>query len=182
MFVWSRTDHPRYVAMYQTLPKLSRTPAERSSYGWSSGAPIELAPACRARSYRAGAVACPRMEPRTVARLHVLGRAVIGGGLVVAPRVFAGGWVGGAARKPGGQVLAAALGARDVAIALGALRSLRAGHGAGPWLRAGVLADLVDLVATLRARDSLPPLAGPGVAALAGGSVALGAWLQSAVD
>ncbi len=45
-----------------------------------------------------------------------------------------------------------------------------------------MLADAADLVATLRARDALPPLAVPAVAALAGGSVVLGAWLQAAVD
>ena len=45
-----------------------------------------------------------------------------------------------------------------------------------------MLADAADLVATLRARDSLPALAVPAVVALAGGSLVLGAWLQSAVD
>ena len=78
-------------------------------------------------------------------------------------------------------MLAIALGGRDVALALGTLRALSAGHGAGPWLRAGIVADLADLVATLRARDRLPPIAVPAVA-LAGGSILLGAWLQAAAD
>ena len=122
------------------------------------------------------------MSPRTLARIQALGRLAIGGGLVVAPSVVAGGWVGGVADKRDGQALAIGLGGRDVAIALGTLRALRAGHGAGPWLRAGIVADAADLAGTLRARDQLPPLALPAVAAIAGGSILLGAWLQAAAD
>jgi hypothetical protein len=79
-------------------------------------------------------------------------------------------------------VLAIGLGARDVALALGTLRALSSRRGTAAWLRAGILADGGDLFATLRARDSLPPLAVPVVAAIAGGSVLLGAYLQAALD
>jgi len=122
------------------------------------------------------------MTARSLARLQAAGRLALGGGLVLAPGVFAGAWVGGVADKRDGQVLAIGLGARDVAIALGSLRALQRRRGAGTWLRAGVVADAADLVATLRARDSLPPLAVPAVAAIAGASVLLGAYLQSALD
>jgi len=119
---------------------------------------------------------------RSLARLQALGRLALGGGLAVAPGRVAGPWVGGVADEREGQVLAIGLGGRDVALALGTLRALRSGHGAGPWLRGGVVADTADLVATLRARDSLPPLAAPAVVLIAGASALLGAWLQSAVD
>jgi hypothetical protein len=122
------------------------------------------------------------MDARSLARLQALGRLALGAGLVATPGVVAGGWVGGVADKREGQTLAIGLGARDVGLAAGALRALAAGHGAGGWVRAGMLADAADLVATLRARDSLPALAVPAVVALAGGSLVLGAWLQSAVD
>jgi hypothetical protein len=122
------------------------------------------------------------MDARAIARLQSLGRLAIGAGLIAAPGAVAGGWVGGVADKREGQALAIAVGARDVALALGALRAIGAGHGAGGWLRGAMLADAADLVATLRARDALPPLAVPAVAALAGGSVVLGAWLQAVVD
>jgi hypothetical protein len=122
------------------------------------------------------------MDARSLARLHALGRLAIGAGLVAAPGVVAGGWVGGLARTPQGQVLAVGFGARDVAIALGSLRGVGAGYGAAGWIRAGMLADAADLVATLKARDGLPSLAAPAVALLAGGSIVLGAWLQAAVD
>jgi hypothetical protein len=122
------------------------------------------------------------MTARTLAHLQAAGRLVAGGGLTFAPGVVAGRWVGAAADKRDGQLLAIGLGARDLAIALGTLRALQSRRGAAAWLRAGVLADAADLVATLRARDELPPLAVPAVVAIAGGSVLLGASLQSALD
>jgi hypothetical protein len=124
----------------------------------------------------------PGMTARSLARLQALGRLALGGGLVAAPGIVAGGWVGGVADKRDGQALAVGLGARDVGLAVGTLRALSSGRGAAPWLRAGVLADAADLIATVRARDSLPPLAVPAVAAIAGGSVLLGAYLQFALD
>jgi hypothetical protein len=122
------------------------------------------------------------MTARTLARLQAYGRVVLGGGLVLAPGLLAGGWVGTAADRREGQVLAIGLGARDVALAVGTLRALSARRGASAWLRAGIAADAGDLVGTLRARDALPPLAAPVVAAIAGGSVLLGAYLQAALD
>ncbi|MBA3406885.1 MAG: hypothetical protein H0U06_02305 [Solirubrobacterales bacterium] len=122
------------------------------------------------------------MDARSITRLLALGRLALGAGLVAAPGRVAGGWVGAVADKPEGQVLVVGLGARDAALGLGALRALSAGHGAPDWIRAGMIADAADLVAAVRARDTLPPLAIPAVVALAGGSLALGAWLQSAVD
>jgi hypothetical protein len=122
------------------------------------------------------------MTARTLARLQAIGRLVAGGGLTFAPAVVAGGWVGGVADKRDGQLLAIGLGARDVAIALGTLRALQSRRDAAAWLRAGLVADTADLLATLRARESLPPLALPAVVAIAGGSVLLGAYLQTALD
>ena len=122
------------------------------------------------------------MTARTLARLQAFGRVALGGGLALAPGLVAGGWVGGVADRREGQALAIGLGARDVALALGTLRALSYGRGAAPWLRAGIVADAADLAATLRARDTLPPVAVPAVAAIAGGSVLLGLYLQSALD
>jgi hypothetical protein len=122
------------------------------------------------------------MDARSITRLLALGRLALGAGLIAAPGRVAGGWVGDVADKPEGQVLVAGLGARDAALGLGALRALANGHGAPDWIRAGMIADVADLVAALKARDSLPPLAIPAIVALAGGSLALGAWLQAAVD
>jgi hypothetical protein len=122
------------------------------------------------------------MDARMLARAQALGRVALGGGLAVAPATVAGAWVGAPVDRPGGRVLAVAMGARDVGIGLGMLSAVRRRRGARPWVRAAMLADAADLVATLRARDQLPPLAVPAVAAMAAGSVALGAWLQLALD
>src|SRR5688572_16417901 len=118
------------------------------------------------RRYAAG-----RMETRTIARVHALGRVTFGAGLALAPGLVAGAWVGAPADRPGGQVLAIAMGGRDVAIGLGAFRAISQGRGAASWVRAGMLADSADLVATIRAGDDLPPLIVPVVGALAAGSV-----------
>jgi hypothetical protein len=124
-----------------------------------------------------------RMDLLTLARLHALGRVALGKGLLLAPSLYGTAWLGrGAARRPGTQVALAGLGARDVAIGYGAAWALGGGTGARPWLLAGVLADAVDLAVTIRHRDALPPAAVIGVGALAGGSAALGLWLQRALD
>jgi len=122
------------------------------------------------------------MTARSVARWHALGRLAVGSGLVAAPGLVAGGWVGGVADQPGGRALAIGFGARDIGIGLGELGALRTGRGARPWLRAAMAADAADLVATLRVRDSLPAVAVPAVAVMAGGSVLLAAWLHAALD
>ena len=75
-----------------------------------------------------------------------------------------------------------ALGARDLALGLGTAYTAGQGHGARPWLLAGVLADAADLAATLRARDDLPPAAVAAVTVIAGGSTLLGLWFQAALD
>ena len=122
------------------------------------------------------------MTARTLAGRQAAGRLLLGSGIAAAPSLFAGGWVGGVADKPGGRVLATGLGGRDVALALGTFAARRAGRGARRGGCAGLIADTADLVATLRARDALSPVAVPAVAVLAGGSVLLGAWLSRELD
>jgi len=122
------------------------------------------------------------VDARTLARLHALGRVALGSGLAVAPGVFAGGWLGRPARRPATQVAIRALGARDLAIGLGTAYTAGQGYGARPWLWAGIVADAADLAATLRARDHLPSLGVAAIAAIAGGSVALGLWFSSQLD
>jgi hypothetical protein len=117
------------------------------------------------------------VDARTMARDHAIGRVVVGTGMVLAPRLFATAWVGPKGVSAGTQVITAANGARDLAIGIGALRAVRTGGRAAPWLGAGVFADVVDLVATLRARDELPTSAVVSVSLVAAGSAAVGAWL-----
>jgi hypothetical protein len=122
------------------------------------------------------------MSARTLVRLQAAGRVALGAGIAAAPSVVAGGWVGAVADKPGGRALAMGLGGRDVAIAVGTLSALHTGSSVRPWLAAGMIADAADFAATVRERDALSPVAVPVVAAIAGGSVLLGAWLARELD
>ena len=122
------------------------------------------------------------MDPLLIARLQALGRIAIGAGLVLAPSVLGRGWVGESARRPGTRIALAGLGARDLAIGVGAAWALGGGEDARRWLLAGIVADATDLAVTLAHRDQLPALSVIGVGAVAGGSTALGLRLLSALN
>jgi hypothetical protein len=107
---------------------------------------------------------------------------VVGLALTAAPERAGASWIGRDARRPGARVMTRAMGARDLAIGLGAAYTAGQGYGAKPWQLAGALADTADLVATLRARDALPSTAVVGVGAVAAGSAVLGLWFQAALD
>ena len=122
------------------------------------------------------------MEPRTVARLHALGRVGFGLALALRPGPTGEAWIGPAGARPAAQVVTVAVGARDLGLGLGTLRALGAGAGARPWLLAGVLADAADAAATVRGRGHLSPVAVGAVGALGAGSALVGLWLQRELD
>lgn len=99
-----------------------------------------------------------------------LGRLVLGGALLAAPRTAVGaGWVGAdAAHKPTVGLLLRAVGARDIALALGALLALRGGDRLRPWLIGGAIADTTDLASTLGAGAAVPKQGRIAVALVAG--------------
>jgi hypothetical protein len=109
-------------------------------------------------------------------RLMSISRIGVGLGLIAAPRVVTGMWLGRPSFHPAAKVLARALGARDVAIGLGVLAAMGAGRTPRPWLVAGTLADVCDVMATVIERDSLPGAAVPIVVAAGGGGAAIGAY------
>jgi hypothetical protein len=101
-----------------------------------------------------------------------LGRLALGGALLAAPRGIVGqGWVGEEARRPAAGVLMRAVGARDVALALGTLVALRNGSSLTPWVIGAMLSDGTDFAATLGAGQSLPASGRAAVGAIAGGAV-----------
>jgi hypothetical protein len=122
------------------------------------------------------------MDARTIGYLHAIGRIAVGAAYAAAPGPAARAWIGADGWRPGVGVLAIAFGARDAGLGFGVLRSVQQGYGARPWVRAGVLADAADLVATLRARHDLPASAVAGVTLVAAGSIAVGAWLARELD
>lgn len=104
-------------------------------------------------------------------RLIGLGRAVLGLVALTLPEIPARPWVGApVARTAGGRVLARALGARDLVLGLGAVRTGSAGWGA-----AGAGADALDAAVTLGSFGDLPRRGRLLVLGSAGGAAIAGA-------
>ena len=102
------------------------------------------------------------------------GRVVLGAGLIARPQMATSMWVGRDGERPGGQVLARALGARDAALGAGTLAALSRGHPVLLWVLGGLVCDATDLLATHAARDRLPRSAAPLIYVLAGGALVAG--------
>jgi hypothetical protein len=107
------------------------------------------------------------------------GRVLIGVTALAWPSVPARPWVGASADDLAVRVLARALGARDVALGLGALTALARPAtqpgSASAWVAAGALSDALDVAASLSAWRELPPVTRWLVAASAGGAALTGA-------
>lgn len=96
------------------------------------------------------------MDPRTMASLLSLGRALFGAGLLLAPKRAGRGWIGVQSGEPVPQLLVRTVGARDVAVGMGAVMALRRGAPARGWLEAALLADLLDAAIALVYLRKLP--------------------------
>lgn len=98
-------------------------------------------------------------------------RAVLGVVAFAAPTLPARLWVGAWADGDTVRVLGRALGARDLALGLGALLALRRDAPVRGWVEAGALADAGDLVATLISFRRLPRLGRWAILAVTAGAV-----------
>ena len=107
------------------------------------------------------------------------GRVALGLTALAWPSVPARPWVGAAADDLAAQVFGRALGARDVALGLGALTALQrpaAEPGsAAAWVAAGALSDALDVATSLASWHELPRVTRWLVAASAGGAALVGA-------
>ena len=110
------------------------------------------------------------------------GRVAIGVTALVWPALPSRPWVGASADDLAARVFGRALGARDVALGLGALAALRrpdtdAGDlgSARAWVAAGALSDTLDVVASLASWRDLPRAGRWLVAASAAGAALVGA-------
>ena len=107
------------------------------------------------------------------------GRVALGLTALAWPAVPARPWVGASADDLAARVFGRALGARDLALGLGALAALaRPGAEPGPaasWVAAGALSDALDVAASMASWDDLPRLTRWLVAASAGGAALTGA-------
>jgi hypothetical protein len=98
-----------------------------------------------------------------------VGRFLFGVAFIARPQLMERAWIGKQARLPGAQLLARAVGARDLVLGLGGLQALNRGDGsARPWLAAAGVCDAVDFGATLAAGRGIPRQARSGVLAIAG--------------
>jgi hypothetical protein len=97
---------------------------------------------------------------------------------LVWPSVPARPWVGPSADELGAQVFARALGARDLALGLGALAAVwqaPSGPSTAAWYAAGALSDALDAAVTVGTWSRLPRITRWLVAASAGGAAIVGA-------
>lgn len=122
------------------------------------------------------------MDLRLVARLLAGSRVLIGAALVAAPRTAGRLWLGADADRAPTEVALRALGAREVAIGLGALAALEAATPVRRWLEAGALADLGDAAAMAVVGDDLPAASRAGTVAVAAGAAAAGVWLSRRLE
>ena len=108
-----------------------------------------------------------------------IGRVALGVTALAWPWVPARPWVGAAADDVAAQVFGRALGARDLALGLGALAALQgqraAAGSARAWVAAGALSDALDVVASVKSWPELPRVTRWLVAASAGGAAVAGA-------
>jgi hypothetical protein len=113
---------------------------------------------------------------RILAGLISVGRLLFGVAFIAEPKLMERAWIGKQARLPGAQLLARAVGARDLALGLGGLQALTRNDGsARPWLAAAAVCDVVDFGATWKAGRAIPRPARSGVLAIAGVSSLLSA-------
>jgi hypothetical protein len=106
---------------------------------------------------------------RILAALISLGRLVFGVAFIAKPTLMERAWIGKQARVPGAQLLARAVGARDLVLGLGGLQAVARDDGsARPWMAAAGICDAVDFGATWAAGRTIPRQARTGVLAIAG--------------
>lgn len=107
-----------------------------------------------------------------------LSRAGVGVAFLALPRTTAAAWVGEAtASQPGVDVLARALGARELLLGTGLVLAVARGRPVRGWLMFGVAADAADAAVSIAARRELPRAKAITVAAVAAFSAAAGAHL-----
>jgi hypothetical protein len=120
---------------------------------------------------------------RPLARLVAWGRIGIGVSAVVAPTLSARPWIGADAQARGSRLLARAMGGRDLALGIGALRGLGlSDREARPWVALGGMADAVDALATVLAFGSLPHRSRWGILALTVGAAVVSTRVAVALD
>jgi hypothetical protein len=121
------------------------------------------------------------MSPRDVARVLAAGRIAIGAGLLAAPRLSLGMWLGRDAAAPAVAPVGRALGVREVVLGAMALHTIDRPQVGARWLRALAVCDGVDLAATVSARGALPAHGRALIAAMAAAGAAGQLWAAAQI-
>jgi hypothetical protein len=123
--------------------------------------------------------ASPAVLLRRGATTVAAARVALGLAALAWPSVPARPWTGAGDDDLTARVLGRALGARDLALGLGALAALRNGsagsQAASTWVAVGALSDALDVATSLAAWRELPRVTRWLVAASAGGAALAGA-------
>ena len=107
-------------------------------------------------------------------------RVLFGVVFISKPQLMEQAWIGKQGRLPGAQLLARAVGARDLTVGLGGLQALARDDGsARQWLAAAAVCDAVDVGATLAAGSGIPRDARNRVLILGGAGALLSALVAA---
>ena len=106
---------------------------------------------------------------RILAAVISFGRLLFGVAFITKPQVMERAWIGKQARLPGAQLLARAVGSRDLVLGLCGLQALGRDDddATRSWLAAASVCDAVDFGATLAAGRGIPRETRNGVLAVA---------------
>jgi hypothetical protein len=122
------------------------------------------------------------MNPRLAARVLGAGRSALGAAILVAPETVTSHWLGERnASHPAVRYLSRSLGARDLALGLLVLSTVEDARFGAQLQAACALADSVDALATVAAREHLPKVGAIGTVAVAGAAALAGAYLSRAL-
>jgi hypothetical protein len=121
------------------------------------------------------------MSPRDVARVLAAARVAIGAGLLAAPRLNLGMWIGREAADERVAVVGRALGVREVVLGGMLLHTLDRPAVGARWLRTLAACDAVDLLATVAAGRALPAYGRVLIVAMAGAGTAGQLWAAQAL-
>jgi hypothetical protein len=120
------------------------------------------------------------VSPYRATLFGVLGlRVAYGAALVVAPARLTRRWLGPPAEQGATQILARALGARELLLHAGALARAARGEPVRPWLAASIAGDLTDIASTVGAAGGVPARSPRLTAAVAGGSALVSGLLAA---
>ena len=122
------------------------------------------------------------MEARDLALGLAGGRIAIGVASLLAPGLVGRAMMGAKGDSGGMRLLLRVVGARDLALGIGALVALDRDAPVRGWLRASAVVDTLDAAGILLVRRHLRPIVFPAAAGAATAGALLSGWLAGQLD